>query len=564
MKNKSAVTAGRILSALLALFLCLGESFGETAQSDTRSQAAGEPAGPAEMVREGLRFLNGDKQTEKDPARAAELFKKAAEAGNADAQHLTGVCLMNGWGIKKDQARAVAFFKKAALQGHAAGQYALGRRYLRGEGVPTDSAKAVEWLRKAAEQNIGGAQILLGDCLLCGQSAEADPAGAFAWYTRAAELKTPGAAARLASCHISGRGGAEKNTARAVELLEEDAERGDSFSQETLAFGFISGCLIFKHKHTDLSVTLVERDPEKAMKHAGLRLKKDEGALTRGKLSAVMAAGRFMRGEWREALHVLADTPAKWFFIAPLAALFAELGFLFWAAWRLRKTGAGAGGPWRIGDLFTLAGLFVTLELSFCVIIFIMPFRLPVAAMIVSLLVFAACALCFAVILKLRGVLWTEAFGLRARPERKPLILWALAVPGGAGLFSLGYSLLLDILKVRPLNQIIAEFFKLQLGGFELAAAFALGVLILPALEEIVFRGIVYQSLRTKLKPWLAVPLSALIFAAVHMDLFAMAPIFVTGCVLALAFEKTKNLWVPVAAHCLNNAIAIGWILLTR
>jgi TPR repeat protein len=49
----------------------------------------------------------------KDIKKAVELFKKAADKGNGDAQLALGKCYMKGKGVPADQAKAVALFKKA-------------------------------------------------------------------------------------------------------------------------------------------------------------------------------------------------------------------------------------------------------------------------------------------------------------------------------------------------------------------------------------------------------------------------------------------------------------------
>jgi len=103
-----------------------------------------------------------------------------------------------------------------------------------------------------------------------------------------------------------------------------------------------------------------------------------------------------------------------------------------------------------------------------------------------------------------------------------------------------------------------------NLKGFELVAVCLMGILLVPVLEELLFRGIIYQSLRTKVKPLFAIPISAFLFAAVHMELSALLPIFVAGCIMAYTFERAKSLYVPIAIHCLNNTIALTVTLLTH
>ena len=55
----------------------------------------------------------------KDMRRAVNMYKMAAEKGNATAQYKYGYCLFNGEGVEKvDKEEAIKWVKKAANQGN--------------------------------------------------------------------------------------------------------------------------------------------------------------------------------------------------------------------------------------------------------------------------------------------------------------------------------------------------------------------------------------------------------------------------------------------------------------
>ncbi len=81
----------------------------------------------------------------KDEAEAVRWWRKAAEKGDATAQHGIGSSYANGHGVPKDEAEAVRWWRKAAEQGEAAAQYHLGLQYALGEGVPKDDVLAYKW-----------------------------------------------------------------------------------------------------------------------------------------------------------------------------------------------------------------------------------------------------------------------------------------------------------------------------------------------------------------------------------------------------------------------------------
>ena len=80
-----------------------------------------------------------------------------------------------------------------------------------------------------------------------------------------------------------------------------------------------------------------------------------------------------------------------------------------------------------------------------------------------------------------------------------------------------------------------------------------------PALfEEIFFRGAVQTLLeRWWKKPLLAVLFTSFLFSFIHMSVFLFLSRAVLGFVLGLMYQRSKNLWVNIIAHFLNNTVAV-------
>ncbi|RYF89200.1 MAG: CPBP family intramembrane metalloprotease [Chitinophagaceae bacterium] len=81
-----------------------------------------------------------------------------------------------------------------------------------------------------------------------------------------------------------------------------------------------------------------------------------------------------------------------------------------------------------------------------------------------------------------------------------------------------------------------------------------------PALfEEIFFRGAV-QNLLQKWwgKPLLAIVVTSLLFSLIHFSVYLFISRAVLGFVLGYMFYRTRNIWVNIVAHFLNNAIAVS------
>src|SRR5207253_10968923 len=99
------------------------------------------------------------------------------------------------------------------------------------------------------------------------------------------------------------------------------------------------------------------------------------------------------------------------------------------------------------------------------------------------------------------------------------------------------------------------------------AATSLLGtVLFAPVFEEIVFRGLLYATLRRRLAWPIAATLSAAVFALAHgYGAAGFGSVFLSGLLWAIAYERTGSLLPNTVAHLVNNvAAALGVLLLLR
>jgi uncharacterized protein len=88
--------------------------------------------------------------------------------------------------------------------------------------------------------------------------------------------------------------------------------------------------------------------------------------------------------------------------------------------------------------------------------------------------------------------------------------------------------------------------------------------ILAPIMEETLFRGIIFGSLRTYFGKWTAAAISAVIFSALHFQAYGFFPRFVLGMVLAHLYSKHKSLYPSVAMHSLNNIVALTLVALTE
>ncbi len=109
----------------------------------------------------GVMYFKGE-GVKADRLQGLELFKKAAEQGQMNAQFILGTLYDKGEDVLQDRAVAARWYRKAAEQGHVQAQFNLGLMYTNGEGVEKNRKQAVPLLKKAARQGHKGAGKLLG------------------------------------------------------------------------------------------------------------------------------------------------------------------------------------------------------------------------------------------------------------------------------------------------------------------------------------------------------------------------------------------------------------------
>ncbi len=89
-------------------------------------------------------------------------------------------------------------------------------------------------------------------------------------------------------------------------------------------------------------------------------------------------------------------------------------------------------------------------------------------------------------------------------------------------------------------------------------------IAIIPAIgEELLFRG-VFQKLFTdwSKNAHIGIWVSAILFSAMHMQFYGFLPRLLMGAILGYMFLISKNLWLPIIAHFVNNGMAVTVIYL--
>jgi len=236
----------------------------ETQEAELHKLEAAASSGDATaQFQLGKRYASGE-GVPKDEAKAAGLYRKAAEKGNLEAdvelgvfysngkiafhpvnwervaaawqiaaengdpvtQRRLGECYRNGRGVPHDPLKAIEWLQKSAEQGNSIAQWSLAKMYDGSRGVPRDDAKAFKWMEKSALQGYEWALLALAQMYATGTGVSKDPVKAFEWARKAAEKSNPTAQAMLAEMYLKGEG-TEKDMANAVALSRKATDQGE-------------------------------------------------------------------------------------------------------------------------------------------------------------------------------------------------------------------------------------------------------------------------------------------------------------------------------------------------
>ncbi len=85
--------------------------------------------------------------------------------------------------------------------------------------------------------------------------------------------------------------------------------------------------------------------------------------------------------------------------------------------------------------------------------------------------------------------------------------------------------------------------------------------IVIPFLEEALFRGLFLGFLLRVSNPWLAIALNAFLFAMTHDA--GLAPVFLLGLAMGWLYWRTGSLLAPWLFHMLHNSSVVFFILTT-
>lgn len=196
--------------------------------------AGGVARAQSEATLEGMRTYNNG-----DFATAYRLLRRAAEAGDPQAQVNLGYLYARGHGVTTDQMAALRLYELSAKAGSSEGMNAVGYKFLHATGVPKDLERAEFWFCQAIVRGNPRAMNNLAIMLVAGERPFDEPEARKLWQ-QAAELGHANAMFNLGSSYLNGN---DPDPQKGREWVARAAHAGHAGAQRILRAQGYTGTL---------------------------------------------------------------------------------------------------------------------------------------------------------------------------------------------------------------------------------------------------------------------------------------------------------------------------------
>lgn len=136
--------------------------------------------------------------------------------------------------------------------------------------------------------------------------------------------------------------------------------------------------------------------------------------------------------------------------------------------------------------------------------------------------------------------------------------VWPCVAISVVGLGMLDTELMKVVTRIVPIPEWVQEIYRLEIfSRTSFMSALFGAVLVAPFGEELLFRGIILSGLLAHHTRPSAIIWTAVLFGAMHLDLWKLAPIVGSGVVWAWWVIRTGSLLPALFGRALNNLIAV-------
>ena len=148
--------------------------------------------------------------------------------------------------------------------------------------------------------------------------------------------------------------------------------------------------------------------------------------------------------------------------------------------------------------------------------------------------------------------------------ENQPDSFWRAVKIGVLGFIAAYLAIIPTMMVWRIVLDTLNFEYELQLpvqlvqnGGsnIEMALMTLLVVVVAPISEELVYRGFLFRYLNNRAPLGLAIIITAILFAAIHQNLYSFAPLAILGAALCVVYRLSGNIVSSITMHACFNLL---------
>ena len=125
-------------------------------------------------------------------------------------------------------------------------------------------------------------------------------------------------------------------------------------------------------------------------------------------------------------------------------------------------------------------------------------------------------------------------------------------------------AFIVSVTKYTPPKQPVVELFLKEKDTSFLLYASLFAAIAGPIIEELFFRGFVYNAVKKYIGVFWAALITAAMFAVLHAHLVGFLPILALGILLAYLYEKTGTLVSSITVHMIHNTGMVFLVFLVK
>jgi len=139
-----------------------------------------------------------------------------------------------------------------------------------------------------------------------------------------------------------------------------------------------------------------------------------------------------------------------------------------------------------------------------------------------------------------------------------PVILWALDVNQGMHLPEAFRGLEKYMRDLEEKNQRLLQSMLVMPTVSDFLLNFLMIAIVPAVVEELLFRGTLQQLLHKALgNVHTAIIITGMFFSFIHFQFYGFLPRMMLGVLFGYLFFWSRNLWIPIIAHLLNNGVQV-------